>query len=471
MLKIFLLILFLLFLTNCSIEKKTNNIKGTNTIITQISYLKDFQQKFNYKTIKNQSFSIFSNPKLGHNNGWYWFKIKLKDSLKTDEIIIDIEGNTIDSLYIFNNNHQILFPENKLNTSGSSYKVYSTKNRTYFAKVHFQKQVYFPFKVFNVHNFYNNKNISFFKNGLFYGFVIIIFLVNIIFYFSLKDITFLTYAIFLALTNVGMTDYDGLMGYYTSPETRYFLSIGLHFLVPLGTAVFTSTLLSHHTLVPKSVKIATGLFSLSAFFYILFIFTKDFLFFAIGDFVGLIIFSYYMYLGIFELKRQKFAKFSVLGYSLIWISGLLFVIPLNWGFKTFSLPLESVKMGSVFEMLVLTYAITYRVKILHKENKRFGNEIKKHLKLILDLEEKLESNEHDKYSSVESKIESISKKNNLTERESDILLQIINGLNNHKISEKLFISINTVKFHTRNIYEKLNIKKRTEIAPKILFDK
>ncbi len=48
--------------------------------------------------------------------------------------------------------------------------------------------------------------------------------------------------------------------------------------------------------------------------------------------------------------------------------------------------------------------------------------------------------------------------NTLTKREAEILSLIANGWTNHKISEKLFISSDTVKAHRRNILSKTNCK-------------
>lgn len=50
----------------------------------------------------------------------------------------------------------------------------------------------------------------------------------------------------------------------------------------------------------------------------------------------------------------------------------------------------------------------------------------------------------------------------LSEREYDILKLISNGLGYKKIASKLFISTDTVKYHTKNIYRKLNVNSQTE---------
>jgi DNA-binding CsgD family transcriptional regulator len=48
-------------------------------------------------------------------------------------------------------------------------------------------------------------------------------------------------------------------------------------------------------------------------------------------------------------------------------------------------------------------------------------------------------------------------------RETDIVREICNGLSNREISEKLFISLQTVKDHTHRIYIKTNVKSRVQL--------
>jgi len=60
-------------------------------------------------------------------------------------------------------------------------------------------------------------------------------------------------------------------------------------------------------------------------------------------------------------------------------------------------------------------------------------------------------------------LEEFCRKFEISPRESDIIREICNGLSNKEISEKLFISLQTVKDHTHRIYIKTNVKSRVQL--------
>jgi DNA-binding NarL/FixJ family response regulator len=50
----------------------------------------------------------------------------------------------------------------------------------------------------------------------------------------------------------------------------------------------------------------------------------------------------------------------------------------------------------------------------------------------------------------------------LSKREIEVLQELVNGLSNKEISEKLFISESTTKSHISNIYTKLDVNRRSQ---------
>ncbi len=59
--------------------------------------------------------------------------------------------------------------------------------------------------------------------------------------------------------------------------------------------------------------------------------------------------------------------------------------------------------------------------------------------------------------------EEFCKKFEVSPRETDIVREICNGLSNKEISDKLFISLQTVKDHSHRIYIKTNVKSRVQL--------
>ncbi|MCX6306901.1 MAG: response regulator transcription factor [Bacteroidetes bacterium] len=59
----------------------------------------------------------------------------------------------------------------------------------------------------------------------------------------------------------------------------------------------------------------------------------------------------------------------------------------------------------------------------------------------------------------------------LTAREKEILTLITQGMTNEVIAEKLFISIQTVRNHIKNIYDKLQVHSRAQVVVKAFREK
>ena len=56
----------------------------------------------------------------------------------------------------------------------------------------------------------------------------------------------------------------------------------------------------------------------------------------------------------------------------------------------------------------------------------------------------------------------------LTEREKEVLFLLVTGLQNKGIADRLFVSSGTIKTHTLNIYQKMNVANRTSAIVKAL---
>lgn len=54
----------------------------------------------------------------------------------------------------------------------------------------------------------------------------------------------------------------------------------------------------------------------------------------------------------------------------------------------------------------------------------------------------------------------------ISKREHEVLELMARGLTNQEIADKLFVSVNTIKTHTTNLFSKLDVKRRTQAIQK-----
>ncbi|MGF7039810.1 NarL family two-component system response regulator LiaR [Mucilaginibacter lappiensis] len=54
----------------------------------------------------------------------------------------------------------------------------------------------------------------------------------------------------------------------------------------------------------------------------------------------------------------------------------------------------------------------------------------------------------------------------LSKREMEVLQLMAEGLSNHEIASRLFVSLNTIKTHSSKVFEKLEVRRRTQAIDK-----
>ncbi len=54
----------------------------------------------------------------------------------------------------------------------------------------------------------------------------------------------------------------------------------------------------------------------------------------------------------------------------------------------------------------------------------------------------------------------------ITPREIEVLRLMAEGLSNQEIADRMFVSLNTVKTHSSNVFSKLDVQRRTQAIQK-----
>lgn len=457
-------ITILLFFSSCS-NKNTPSLAKYK--IESVSYIKS--SILSLKEIQKEQFIAIDNPRVSYENGDYWFKVRVdKPSEDLKSAVFFIEEPSIGNIYFYDNNKLL---DNKKSIDGRSSFILEIEplyNKEYYIKVNFIHQAHFPIQISDKNSFYKGQKKEGLLNGGYYGIVLMVIALNLIYYFSLKDETFLYYSLFLASINISFMGLDGSVYIFFDNDYLELICILFHFLIQVFGSLFASKFLQLKRFSSKLNLIGRLSLFLPFMFYACFLINRNFLFYALGDLLGLIVLSFYWFLGVLLVRKETYARFFVVGYSLILFMGFFYLVPLDFGINYFSVSFIFLKLGALFEMMVLTYAVTYRVKKLKEENIFFKTEIKTHVNELYQLKKVLKKQKENKINiNLNNKIKELKDTYTLTEREVDVVLKIAKGSSNKQIAEDLFISVSTVKYHTKNLYEKLNVKKRTEVSAKL----
>lgn len=311
--------------------------------------------------------------------------------------------------------------------------------------------------------------------GIFFGSMLVMAIYNLILYFTLREKAYLFYVgvvVFNILTILAIQGISGEFFWPNQPEldrTIYITFAGISMFFSSRFAAIYLDLKNRHKLLDKfmwALAILSLILSLST------IFLSDKFVVPFGRWLVLFSFPSYIIVAAITLKNGfKAAKYYIIAW-IPYVLGLVIRTMHGAGWlPNNQFVLSSLEIGGALEIVLLSLALAYRIKEIQEENNQIRIQLKNYISQVISLEEKVKSVDENEQKNLEKRIESITLKHELTARESDILLQISFGKNNQQIADELFVSVNTIKFHTRNIYEKLDIKKRAEITSKILFDK
>lgn len=290
--------------------------------------------------------------------------------------------------------------------------------------------------------------------GIFYGVAAIIFIVNGLLLIFFRRSVFAYYGLFQAFIVMSIASSDGLFTFLT--DSSYILNyadIPLHIGIFVTGFLFARNFIKSHEIFTRIqfIVIIASIFSIaSGVFYIQ---SGEIFFYILAETISLLMLCSYWVIALFQFKSNRNAQLYVYAYSMYLFFAIEYYIFRQIGFSGIQLFSGQLKLSCIAEMSVFLVAMMSRAGMVIQENRYFRKKIEEHIQ---------EESDKQKFD-----LEINRTRYDLTERESEVLKYMTLGLSNPEIAEKLFISTNTVKYHIRNIFLKMEINSRSEAISKV----
>tara|TARA_R110000850_G_scaffold80862_1_gene173587 strand:+ start:137074 stop:138441 length:1368 start_codon:yes stop_codon:yes gene_type:complete len=419
-----------------------------------VQFLKDTNNDFTIENAKSADFKPFKESNFGLNNGTYWFKIIDKSH---EGSVLHIPSAHINNVELFSASNKRI--EEISYTRYPSFRLNEFEDYPIYLKVNFEKEAYFPIQISSEESFAKANQQSLFKLGSYYGFAIMVIIINFMCFFLFDEKVFLYYCGVLATITLSFFYSDGLfrlMGYENTFTIMYLEPI-LHLAVALFASYFATKFLKLDEIMPKLKWITVGLIGLATLSFVTYWTSENWLFATIGNtFIWAVLLNY-LIAGATLFKQKVYARFYVIAYSLLFVLMIDYYVLTGFGITFLGVTAYHIKVASILEMLVLTYAIMYRMRALKEENEMMQIEMRLYLKRI----ELLRSPDNiqmvdDLY------LENLVNLHDLNNLETKLLQYISKGKDNAKIAIKLNISVKEVEKITKQLYKKLDISEHIQ---------
>lgn len=411
---------------------------------SEIYFLKDSTNTISFETISEKEFRLLDNQILDkHSKSSYWFKIPTYES--DSEYIFKILYERIREAEVYQNSKKI---ERLSNQRFISYQF--SREYDVYVKVTPKLHAYIPVELKTVEESILKEESHLLLNGFYYGFAFLVIINNLFYFFLFKDYSFLYYSLFLTSMSFGVFTMDGMLNFYEVGDlVNNILMVMNYIFLAFFSSIFANNYLFLDSYYPNLKKSSYTIGVVIILFGILYLIFENYYYLLLLNILVFSLLIIYWICSLLLFNKNVYTKVLVLAYVIILFSAIDFFVLKFLGLSIVNINSVNIKIGAFAEMIILSIAVLYRVNTLKEENELMRKEIINYSKQLSFLEK---TKQEEQNSNLED----------LSQRERQIFNLIVAGRTNKEIASDLNISVNTVKFHLKNVYEKLNIKSRKE---------
>lgn len=316
-----------------------------------------------------------------------WMKFKIQNNSSKNDLLLSINSPLIDQVELYylnkrnkyesiNMGQNIDFDERKYKQPGYIYdlNIESGETKEFYLKLKSFDQIQVPLKVTNTVNLFTHITTYNFWTGIYCGIMIIMILYNLFVYFTIRDISYLYYVVYIFAVALTQTTFQGYTFKYlwpSNPDFEIQSILLMSVFVGVTSVAFLRVFTHTKKYLPKWDRLFYGA-------YIIYGIITIMIFFKMYQISWILILSLVSPLSIFMLVTAykiaftgyRPAKFFAISWTIFLVGVFVYamkdfgILPYN-NFTVYTMPI-----GSAIETVLLSFALADKINIIRAETKQ-----------------------------------------------------------------------------------------------------
>ena len=361
-------------------------------------------------------------PNFGFTTSSYWFRITLRnDSSIRNRWFLHIAYPLLDEISFYQ-----VFADGSINTqSGVPLQTAAFELELNAGEI---QHIYLRTQTHNTHvvpvtlrtlaNYVAYAENVQYLTGVYYGIVAALLLYNLLLFVSIRESIYLYYVGYLASFGTFMLGLNGYAAKYLGPDLVEWSNRATPFFLAIAALVaikFTRLLLETPRVFERVDRILVGLMLASVAIAVASLLLNYVFVVQAATVLGFVVALTLLLAGCVCWRRKlAVAKFYVVAWTIFLIGSIIYALK-SYGFLPANAVTEySMQMGSALEVMLMSFALAYRIKLLKEENERVHHEANLNLEhRVAERTEEL-NNALGELSVANRKLTKLSERDNLT---------------------------------------------------------
>ncbi|WP_291725170.1 7TM diverse intracellular signaling domain-containing protein [Bernardetia sp.] len=387
------LILFIYFISNLSYSQDIVTFSNDDELLeldgNKVTFFEDVNHSYTLESILAQPDTLFKKveqdiPNFANTTSTIWGKFTIENKSNKDKLLFELANPLLDSLTFFyptsNGNYgklelgaKYIFSVRPISLNNFVIPLdFENGNqvKTVYFKINSEYPVELPMKVVTYKKLAEKNHVSDVAYGIYFGFLIVMFLYNFFVFISTKDKTYLfyiSYIFFIVIVYGNFTGYSFEFLWAKTPIINYYVPT-LVCITSIFILLFANSFLSTKKNFKKNYIASVVLMSIFGIIIVINLVGLYSIAAPLAQLLSLLLSFYVLFIGFYSyFKGIKIARFFTLAWFVFLIGIIVFMLQVMGAIPTTPFTKNATLFGSALEVVLLSFALADRINVYKRE--------------------------------------------------------------------------------------------------------